>query len=295
MSEPLPARPRLVLHIGTSKTGTTTLQWACDSARERLAARGVLYPALDLHQPVPKHQWLVHDLFAGGGGLAARLARVADAAAAARAHTVLLSSEGVYHHWTDFAPAARAALPAALAPFDVLVWCVVREPVAFALSVYAQLAKNPPMPGCPYATTEAPETLAENPWFARRLDYAGCVAELDALFGAERVRLSRYEDGDILAQARALLGVDADALPAVPAANRTPTALGIELLRRLNRLGLDGDERRGAVAQILELDALLAPTSAPLAASPAFAARVRALAAPSERFLRARAGIHWDR
>jgi len=290
------AKPQLILHVGTTKTGSTTLQSACDAARASLGSRQILYPAWELDWRGPKHQWLVNCLTDGDNArLSRNFARLQAECQAAGARSVLLSAEGIYNHWPDFSVAAKQALQAECERFETTLWCVFREPLSFALSLYAQLVKNPPMPLAPcYATAEAPEAVIAHPWSARRLDYAGFVREVDALFGPHRIKLSRYESGDILAQARELLGIDAEVLPAAPAENRSLSTLGIDLARRLNRLGLDTAARQRAMADIIDIDRLLAPTSAPLAASPALVAGVAALSRESRAFLAARCAMRWD-
>ena len=44
---------RCFLHIGLHKTGTTSIQWALNAHRERLAARGFLYPATGRAEAAP--------------------------------------------------------------------------------------------------------------------------------------------------------------------------------------------------------------------------------------------------
>ena len=52
--------PRLILHTGTHKTGTTSLQKAFHSNRAHLARHGVLYPETGL--PPSDSNWGHHDL-----------------------------------------------------------------------------------------------------------------------------------------------------------------------------------------------------------------------------------------
>ena len=68
------AAPRLILHCGLHKTGTSTLQFALARARPALAASGVLYPtnrALGIDLDVAAHNPLAARLLAAGGDSAA--------------------------------------------------------------------------------------------------------------------------------------------------------------------------------------------------------------------------------
>lgn len=86
---------KLVLHIGTHKTGTTMIQNRLHAARGDLAEQGVIYPDAGQHTG---HHWALTDWIAlpaaytrrGGGvtGLTTLAERWRDTAA-----TVLLSSE----------------------------------------------------------------------------------------------------------------------------------------------------------------------------------------------------------
>src|SRR5262249_3476238 len=55
------------LHIGTHKTGTTSIQVALDGARDALKRRGVLYPQAGRadDRAAPGHHKLSHELYGG--------------------------------------------------------------------------------------------------------------------------------------------------------------------------------------------------------------------------------------
>lgn len=291
-------RPRLLLHAGTTKTGTTTLQHACDASRAALLTRAILYPDVELNPgPSPKHQWLINLPLTGELQRFSRnVAQVAEQARAANATRVILSTEGLSNHWFDLPPAGRAALAALQERFDVTVWVVFREPVSWAMSMYVQAVKNPPVPlAPPYATTEPPESVVDWPYFATRLDYACFVEDVERVFGTGSVHPMRYESGDIVEQARAYLGVDATILASAGDKNPALSRLGLELMWRLNGLRLPIDERERVATAIVDLDRTLGATSAPVTPSAEFRAKVLALSAASERQLAQRFGIRWDR
>lgn len=147
-------RPKLILHAGTHKTGTTAIQAFAARHRDALAARGLLYPDLS---PLGRQHNFPHHLFAHAlagaeatlpAAEAVRLAGLWAEAAAARNAAVLISSEPLYRHvlrpenGVRNRRAARAAyldrLAAALAPFEVEVVLVFRRPEDFVRSLFQE-------------------------------------------------------------------------------------------------------------------------------------------------------------
>jgi hypothetical protein len=290
-------KPKLFLHVGTPKTGTTTLQHACNASRESLLTRGILYPDVDLNPgPSPKHQWMINLLLAEDlGGFSRNIRRVVDQARATNASRVVLSTEGLFNHWFDFSAAGRSALAALNESFDVTVWVVFREPVAWAMSMYVQAVKNPPFPlAPPYSTTEPPETVIDSEYFVTRLQYARFVQDAERVFGEGTVHAMRYESGDILDQAREYLDVDATILGSAGDKNRALSVLGLELMWRLNSLRIPPEEREGVATAIIDLDRILGATSRPIKPSVEVRRKVLAISAESERYLAHRFGIAWD-
>ena len=95
---PLSARPRLILHIGTHKTGTSALQAALEAARPALLERGVLYPSTQRPPwpELPKHCSVFHAAISNDAALQARerddLLAEFDASGA---QALLISEEGL--------------------------------------------------------------------------------------------------------------------------------------------------------------------------------------------------------
>ncbi len=288
-------KPRLILHVGTPKTGTTTLQQSLNASRGRLLRKGILYPNLEMH-PLGKHQWIVQYLLRSDFGTFDRnIRKIVKTVCDARSKTVVLSCEGIYNRFSDLSPAAKQALRNLSEYFNVTLWCVFRDPVSFAMSFFSQLVKNPPndLEVC-HGTAEPPESVIGNPWFLRRLDYAGFVREVEDLFAFPVVHATCYEVGNTVEQARILLGVDAATLQSVPNVNKAVSVLGIDLLQRLNRLRLDPAERQKVVSAIMGLDRLLGPTSSQLQATDEIRKKIRVVTRKSSEYLRERFGISWD-
>jgi hypothetical protein len=290
-------KPKLFLHVGAPKTGTTTLQHACNVSREALLTRGILYPDVDLNPgPSPKHQWLTNLLLAEDlDRFGNNVRQVVEQAKTTAVSRVILSTEGLFNHWFDFSAKGRSALAALKDSFDVTVWVVFREPVAWAMSMYVQAVKNPPFPlAPPYSTTEPPESVIDHAYFVTRLQYARFVQDAESLFGEGTVDPMRYESGDILDQARVYLDVDATILGSTGDKNRALSVLGLELMWRLNRLRIPWEAREPVATAIIDLDRVLGATSEPVRPSDEVRRKVLAISAESERYLAHRFGIAWD-
>lgn len=50
-------RLKLILHVGTPKTGTTSVQSYLDKKQRKLRSKGILYPNRFHNPDAPKHQW----------------------------------------------------------------------------------------------------------------------------------------------------------------------------------------------------------------------------------------------
>lgn len=124
---------RLILHAGTHKTGTTTIQKVPADNREFLRDHGILYPKGGSAFPrtrVPHHRF-AHGLVDPQGEAYEKGQRfIAEAAGSARdGEAILISSEPIYRHLAtargdedDFWARRRrylATLAALLDPFDV--------------------------------------------------------------------------------------------------------------------------------------------------------------------------------
>ena len=103
---------RLILHGGIPKTGTSSLQWHLAENREELSALGIWFPPPSF-SPEPKHQPLSATL--RKGDIAGFVAYVDKALRDMPddTHTVIFTTEGIFNHWWDYPPEAKAALRAA--------------------------------------------------------------------------------------------------------------------------------------------------------------------------------------
>ncbi len=183
-------RLKLILHVGTPKTGTTSVQVYLDKKQRKLRSKGVLYPNRFHNPNAPKHQWFERNLVAAN--IESLLDNFKDIInhVEEHTHTILLSSEGIYNNWWDFPEESKAILSELNGLFDVEVWVWFRDPLAFAESFYKQCLRNPQVDhiSCYGRDLSFVEVLAD-PWFSQHLDYIGFVNECDELFGKASVKL----------------------------------------------------------------------------------------------------------
>ncbi|HOW87236.1 MAG TPA: hypothetical protein PKV84_01095 [Candidatus Omnitrophota bacterium] len=211
------------------------------------------------------------------------------------AKQVVLSCEGIYTRFPNFSREAKEALREFEKHFTVTLWCIFREPVSFAMSLFSQPVKHAPcaLSSC-HGTSEPPEIVAEHPWFQERLNYKGFIQNIEGLFSSSVVLATQYEPGGTIEQARSLLGVDAAILCSAPDANVSLSALSVYLMRRLNRLTLKPKMHRKLVSIVKKMDKFLNKISPPLRASDAMKRKVQAVSQKSEEFLKKKFGICWD-
>src|SRR6056297_317135 len=158
--------PKLILHAGLHKTGTTAIQAFAAKNREALLKQGLLYPD---YSPVLSKQYEAHHDFAhtiAGQGkrlslsevrqLANRWAETADTANL----TVLLSSESISRHvdrkaagtWKDKRRAYLKNLADVLFNFDITVLVVLRRQDDYVKSLFQeQVMKNTPAGRQPFS------------------------------------------------------------------------------------------------------------------------------------------------
>ena len=253
---------RLILHAGAPKTGTSSLQRHLGEHRVALAAKGWWYP-----QPSdavePKHQQLNALLRRGDSHAFAAHVEAALRAMPDDAHTVIFSTEGIFNHWWDYAPWAKAALRhlAALFDFELCVW--LRPPDSFAAALYVQYLANPPSAEEPrhvYGRDIDFATALADPWFRRHLDCLGFLHEARLLFGASRVRA--FPSGEDTVRAF----IDEYDVPLPPQHERWNPSLrnaGVEAMRIANRVETSGHERDRVTALVRELDDIVGERSGP--------------------------------
>jgi len=250
-------RLKLILHVGTPKTGTTSVQVYLDKKQRKLRSKGILYPNRFHNPNAPKHQWFERNLVsANAENLLNNFSDILNHVEE-HTHTILLSSEGVYNNWWDFPEESKALLFELNSLFDVEVWAWFRDPLAFAESFYKQCMRNPQVDNIScYGKDLSFAEVLDDPWFSQRLDYIGFVNECDALFGKESVILFECQK-DTVATVIQRLGLTTPHDNPTPRKNTSMNSITAELYRVLNRLPLSAIEKEKLVPHLNELNATL--------------------------------------
>ena len=183
------SKPRLFLHIGHHKTGSTAIQSALFEHRPQLAERGISYPLQGMIRKCHHNvAWDVlgiprHSRFVG------RLREVTNHVRRTDYHSYILSSEV----FDLLAPPQIYRLARALTDCDVVVAVYVRRQDKAIEASWAQSVRG--------ATTVEPFDVWFEQLFSagpldhvrrgllRRLDIAGRVQEWAEVFGVDRVRV----------------------------------------------------------------------------------------------------------
>ena len=252
---------RLVLHAGTPKSGTSSLQRCLDVNRAALAAQGVWYPpATDTREP--KHQDLVWALQEADAGALADCLETALQRMPRQTHTVILSTEGIFNHWWDYTPQAKAMLRSLAALFDFQLCVCFRSPESFAVALYAQYLRNPAREdtaGQVYGQDiDFADALADE-WFRKHLDYLGFCYEAEALFGPGRVQ-PLIVAGDAVGAFLERYGIRGIVAPKVRE-NPSMRSAGLEILRIANRFALSESEHWRVEGLVRQIDQLIGSRS----------------------------------
>jgi len=235
-------QPRLVLHIGMHKTGTTSIQRFFVRNRLALKCFGIDYPkAFDANgRRLPKHNdffvAISHEKDSGKphpalGPSAARVEKLAGRVKAGR--VTVLSAEGLSGEHPTF---ARAFAPLR-GKFDVRVVCFLRRQDEWAGSFYKQMVQS----------REVRESRKFNDFLRIRstrdhLDYAKMLGWWADALGPDAIRVEIYSPKTPVLPAfltAAGLPKSLDLLPfGKGTQNRSPNSDTVERIRAANKMKL---------------------------------------------------------
>ena len=247
---------KLIIHAGTPKTGTTSLQSYFNKNQLKLRNKGILYPhnlQKIQNTSAPRHQWFEKNLVVTHPDFFLENFKNIISQVSAGTHTIILSSEGIYNYWWDFTDQSKTLLEALTKLFNVQVWIWFREPLDFIESYYKQCIRNPQVEGndC-YGKDLSFSQMLDIPWFAQHLDYQGFVDDCRALFGENNVSAFDY-NGDIVQQFKEEFGLATPHDNPAPRLNKSFNSMTINLLRVINQQNLKPKDKDKLIPHLKEM------------------------------------------
>ncbi|MDU0355932.1 sulfotransferase family protein [Paraglaciecola aquimarina] len=251
---------KLLIHVGTPKTGTTSLQRYLDKKQRKLRALGILYPHnLDTmpNPNTPKHQWFEKNLLTTHTeNFVANFRNIINQIKP-NTHTIILSSEGIFNYWWDFPTQSKSILSELNSLFEVNIWVWFREPVSFIESYYKQCIRNPKVSSNPcYGKDLSVAQMLDIDWFVQHLDYQGFVNDCQGLFGEDSVYAFEY-NGDVVQQVSQRLGLATPHDNPTPRQNQSLNAASVNILRVINRYNLKAKDKEQLLPHIKQMNTLL--------------------------------------
>jgi hypothetical protein len=253
-------RLKLIIHAGTPKTGTTSLQTYLDKKQGKLRGKGILYPhnLEKLQNPTaPKHQWFEKNLATTHVQHFLENFKNIISQVKNDTHTIILSSEGIYNYWWDFPDQSKAILGELSTLFDAELWVWFREPTDFIESYYKQCIRNPQIESNPcYGKDLSFAQMLGIEWFAQHLNYQGFVSECQNLFGKNKVSAFKYQ-GDVVREVALKLGLATPYDNPTPRQNKSLNSASIALLKTINQYDLKPKDKELLMPHLKQIDEIL--------------------------------------
>lgn len=231
----------VIIHPGTTKTGSTYLQHFFEVNRFTLLEQGIYYPEFGVFwQENRPHKQAGHNGFRqeanlGKSTLLNKLMSVINCYKGI--HTVVLSSEAYYLGYDDILPMLKQ-----FNNFDIKVITYFREPIEWANSQYCEFVAG----GAIGKTTLQFESWLRQKNVKKWLNYKGFIELLSEAVGSNNVIVKKYDrklfpNGNLIEDFFAAVGFDfsSEKLVAPPkdtANDGNLTTQQVELMRTLNKL-----------------------------------------------------------
>jgi hypothetical protein len=251
---------KLIIHAGTPKTGTTSLQTYLEKKQGKLRGVGILYPHnLEKLQnsSAPKHQWFEKNLVSTHLPHLLENFKNIISQVKKNTHTIILSSEGIYNYWWDFPDASKAILGELSSLFDTELWVWFRDPIGFIESYYKQCIRNPQIDKNPcYGKDLSFSEMLDIDWFSQHLNYQGFVTECQTLFGKKKVSVFEYQ-GDVVQEVALKLGLATPHDNPTPRQNNSLNSASIAILRSINRYDIKAKDKALLIPHLKQINQVL--------------------------------------
>jgi len=258
--KPLKRSLKLIIHVGTPKTGTTSIQIYLDKKQGKLRRKGILYPHnhKNLHNPnAPKHQWFEKNLVTTHLDNFIENVKNIISQVKEDTHTIILSSEGIYNYWWDFPDESKDILCELGKRFDIEIWAWFREPLDFIEDYYNQCIRNPQIENNPcYGKDLSFSEMLDIKWFSQHLDYQGFVTECQTLFGKNKVSAFKYQ-GDVVQEIIQKLGLATPDDNPIKRHNQSLNSASIALLRTINRYNIKAKDKELLMPYLREISGII--------------------------------------
>jgi len=254
--DPGSVRPRLFVHLGLHKTGSTAIQYCFDAGNYHLHQRGVLYPSTGRHPLASRQHGLVAKAFdpdtpfIGAFALTGPIDRALIVPALRHEielsglETVVLSSEEM----SRFGPESLAAFAEAFGDFDIHPVVFIRRFTSILEGYYATLLLYT-------------ETVYDLTADLVNTDLVGSLREWSRIAAGRQIRVVDVDSsrtGDSVQDFLAVLGLDTNLLSYLlpdSRMNRSPAPAVVAAVRELRQAGVAEERIRGFLSHVRSLPA----------------------------------------
>lgn len=251
---------KLIIHAGTPKTGTTSIQTYLDKKQRKLRSKGILYPhnLERIKNPnAPKHQWFEKNLVSTHLEYFLENFKNIISQVKENTHTIILSSEGIYNYWWDLPVGSKAVLSELSKRFDVELWVWFREPLAFIEDYYKQCIRNPQIKNNPcYGKDLSFAEMLDIEWFSQHLNYQGFMTECQKVFGKDKVLAFKYE-GDVVQEVIQKLGLATPHDRPTRRKNQSLNSISVAMLRTINRNDIKAKDKEILMPHLRKINEIL--------------------------------------
>ncbi len=201
---------KYILHIGTLKTGTTSLQNTFYDNYSLLKKNGILYP-IDSVNPMRydtgyKHQSLFNAIFRNDETLLCEFLNDVYSQIDDSTKYVLFSHEGFYHHLYDFTQETIELLRYIAMKLDLKLIVFFRPTCEYAESLYKQYLVNPPNVNNHYGIDLDIEDFLKINRIQLNYDYSESLHIYERIIRKQNIIVIKYKKNKTINQLVNLLG-----------------------------------------------------------------------------------------